>query len=158
MPESENNNQRKNNTDVPSTFATQYESNRLPLTTLLQQPVVYATGDLFRLVGSSTEEAEDKDGNKVARAVYSVQTLNSPTLKVGTMLTFKIKGENSVLSEEDNLALLKGETIPVVAFDNIRLWQVGNNEGLSADHMRPLTISPTDALRQKPQGLIYQEK
>ncbi|PMD73047.1 hypothetical protein [Companilactobacillus nuruki] len=149
--------QANNEVSTPSTFASKYESTRLPLTSALQRPTVYATGDLFRLNGSSTEEVEDKDGNVAPRAVYNVQALNSQHLALGTNLTFKIKGQKSVLSEEDNLALLEGKTIPVVAFDNIRLWQVGANEGLTADGMRVLSISPAQAISNRPQGLIFKE-
>ena len=88
---------------MPSTFAPQFESSRLPLSSKLQRPVVYATGDLFRLTSASTEEVADKDGSQVPRAVYHVQILNSKNLDPGTVLTIKVKGQESNLTKEQNL-------------------------------------------------------
>ena len=106
---------------MPSTFAPQFESSRLPLSSKLQRPVVYATGDLFRLTSASTEEVADKDGSQVPRAVYHVQILNSKNLDPGTVLTIKVKGQESNLTKEQNLTLLQGKAVLVVAFDDIRL-------------------------------------
>lgn len=142
---------------TPSSFASQFESSRLPITTALLRPVVYATGDIFRLIGVSNEQVKDRDGNIVPRASYKVQTLNSQGLTLGTMITIKIKGETSALNDEDNIALLEGKLVSVVAFDNVRHWQIGNSEGLTADAIRPLNISPANAIHQKPQGLIFQD-
>ena len=139
---------------MPSTFAPQFESSRLPLSSKLQRPVVYATGDLFRLTSASTEKVADKDGSQVPRAVYHVQILNSKNLDPGTVLTIKVKWQESNLTKEQNLTLLQGKAVLVVAFDNIRLWQVGNNEGLSADAMRVLNLNPAQAMSRAPQGLI----
>lgn len=143
---------------LPSTFVPQFESSRLPLTSKLLRPIVYVTGDLFKLVSSRTEQVVNKEGAQVPRAVYIVQVLNRKQLDIGTTLIVKVKGAENVFSEKDNVALLEGKNSLVVVFDNIRLWQLGSSEGLTADNIRILDITPTQAISIHAQGKNFNNK
>lgn len=146
-------NEAKNYTDKGEELSTFQEggSKRTPLQTALTRPLVEVVGKCFLLLSGATEMVEDPSDvtKKVPRAVYEVRTISTNTkLPIGTVLTVKIKGSKSILSDEDNKKLLLGvEKNKVVVFDDLSHWFFNGSEGLSASQIRILDLSPQDAMK-----------
>ena len=81
--------------------------------------------------------------------MYEVRVISSNTkLSIGTVLTVKVKGAESIINDEENKKLLLGvEKNKVVAFDDLSHWNFNGNEGLSASGIRTLEVSPQEAMR-----------
>ncbi|MCZ3920422.1 hypothetical protein [Lactobacillus crispatus] len=63
------------------------------------------------------------------------------------MLTVKVKGSKSVITDDENKKFLFGlEKNKVVAFDDLSHWNFNGNEGLSASNIRILEVSPQEAM------------
>ena len=135
--------------EVLSTF-NESSSKRTPIQSALTRPLVEAVGKCFLLLSGTTEEVQDSNDETktIPRAVYEVRVISSKTrLPIGTVLTVKIKGSKSVITEEENKKLLLGlEKNKVVAFDDLSHWIFNGNEGLSASGMRVLEVSPQEAM------------
>lgn len=135
--------------EVLSTF-NESSSKRTPIQSALTRPLVEAVGKCFLLLSGTTEEVQDSNDETktIPRAVYEVRVISSKTrLPIGTVLTVKIKGSKSVITEEENKKLLLGlEKNKVVAFDDLSHWNFNGNEGLSASGMRVLEVSPQEAM------------
>ena len=135
--------------EVLSTF-NESSSKRTPIQSALTRPLVEAVGKCFLLLSGTTEEVQDSNDETktIPRAVYEVRVISSKTrLPIGTVLTVKIKGSKSVITEEENKKLLLGlEKNKVVAFDDLSHWNFNGNEGLSASGMRVLEGSPQEAM------------
>lgn len=123
-----------------STFAEALLNKRTPVQNVLQKPLKVATGDLFKLVSGTNEMVKTKDGADENRAVYKVQPLNSALLPISTELEVKIKGTNCIVDEKDNVDLMLGTRIVVVAFDNLSHWVFNGAEGLNASGIRVLQL------------------
>ncbi|RMC47758.1 hypothetical protein [Lactobacillus sp. ESL0230] len=125
-------------------------SKRTPIQSALTRPLVEAIGKCFLLLSGTTEEVQDPndEAKTLPRAVYEVRVVSSRTrLPIGTVLTVKIKGSESVINEEENKKLLLGlEKNKVVAFDDLSHWNFNGNEGLSASNIRVLEVSPQEAM------------
>lgn len=138
------------NGELLTTF-NESKSKRVPIQTALTRPLVEVVGKCFLLINGFTEmisESNDSD-NVIPRAVYQVRTIGKNIqLPIGTVLTVKIKNSKSILSEQQNQALLLGqEKNKVVAFDELSHWYFNNTEGLSASNIRILDIAPQDAMK-----------
>ena len=135
--------------EVLSTF-NESSSKRTPIQSALTRPLIEAVGKCFLLLSGTTEEVQDSNDETktIPRAVYEVRVISSKTrLPIGTVLTVKIKGSKSVITEEENKKLLLGlEKNKVVAFDDLSHWNFNGNEGLSASGMRVLEVSPQEAM------------
>lgn len=135
--------------EVLSTF-NESSSKRTPIQSALTRPLVEAIGKCFLLLSGTTEEVQDPndESKTIPRAVYEVRVISSKTrLPIGTVLTVKIKGGKSVITDEENKKLLLGlEKNKVVAFDDLSHWHFNGNEGLSASGMRVLEVSPQEAM------------
>ncbi|EFQ45495.1 hypothetical protein LBKG_00463 [Lactobacillus crispatus CTV-05] len=135
--------------EVLSTF-NESSSKRTPIQSALTRPLVEAIGKCFLLLSGTTEEVQDPndESKTIPRAVYEVRVISSKTrLPIGTVLTVKIKGGKSVITDEENKKLLLGlEKNKVVAFDDLSHWNFNGNEGLSASGMRVLEVSPQEAM------------
>ncbi len=135
--------------ELLSTF-NESNSKRTPIQSALTRPLVEAIGKCFLLLSGTTEEVQySTDETKtIPRAVYEVRVISSNTrLPIGTVLTVKIKGSESVIADEENKKLLLGlEKNKVVAFDDLSHWNFNGNEGLSASGMRVLEVSPQEAM------------
>ena len=135
--------------EVLSTF-NESSSKRTPIQSALTRPLVEAVGKCFLLLSGTTEEVQDSNDETktIQRAVYEVRFITSKTrLPRSTVLTEKIKGSKSVITEEENKKLLLGlEKNKVVAFDDLSHWNFNGNEGLSASGMRVLEVSPQEAM------------
>lgn len=135
--------------EVLSTF-NESSSKRTPIQSALTRPLVEAIGKCFLLLSGATEEVQDPndESKTIPRAVYEVRVISSKTrLPIGTVLTVKIKGGKSVITDEENKKLLLGlEKNKVVAFDDLSHWNFNGNEGLSASGMRVLEVSPQEAM------------
>lgn len=126
-------------------------SKKTPIQSALTRPLVEAVGKCFLLLSGTTEEIQDpNDETKtIPRAVYEVRVISSNTkLSIGTVLTVKVKGAESIINDEENKKLLLGvEKNKVVAFDDLSHWNFNGNEGLSASGIRTLEVSPQEAMR-----------
>lgn len=135
--------------ELLSTFS-ESSSKRTPIQSALTRPLEEAVGKCFLLLSGTTEEVQDSndESKTISRAVYEVRVVSSKTrLPIGTVLTVKIKGSESVITDEENKKLLLGlEKNKVVAFDDLNHWNFNGNEGLSASSMRVLDVSPQDAM------------
>lgn len=135
------------NGELLSTFRGGNSSN--PIQGYYESILPDVIGRVFLLNGGHTEQVEDTANNSITnRAVYEVRVISkNARLPLGTNLTIKIKGAESILTDEDNANILLGTQTLVVAFDNINHWLVnGNREGLSASEMRVLDINPSEAM------------
>lgn len=132
----------------PSTFAEPIFSKRTPIAKAQTKPLEEVTGNTFKLISSTTETAQDtdKDGNRqdVDRAVYTVQPLNSKVLPVNQELTIKIKGSQSVLTEEMQMDLLYNTKIYLATFDEISHWTFSGTEGLNATDVHIVGVTPQE--------------
>ena len=135
--------------EVLSTF-NESSSKRTPIQSALTRPLVEAVGKCFLLLSGTTEEVQDSNDETktIPRAVYEVRVIRSKTrLPIGPVITEKIKGSKSVITEEENKKLLLGlEKNKVVAFDDLSHWNFNGNEGLSASGMWVLEVSPQEAM------------
>lgn len=126
-------------------------SKKTPIQTALTRPLVEVIGKCFLLLSGSTEMVEDSsnDNKEIPRAVYEVRTISTNAkLPIGTVLTIKVKGSQSILNDEDNKKLLLGiEKNKVVAFDNLSHWIFNGSEGLSASGVRVLDVTPQEAMK-----------
>ena len=135
--------------ELLSTF-NESSSKRTPIQSALTRPLVEAIGKCFLLLGGTTEEVQDSadESKTIPRAVYEVRVIGSKTrLPIGTILTVKIKGSKSLITDEENKKLLLNlEKNKVVAFDDLSHWNFNGNEGLSASNIRILEVSPQEAM------------
>ena len=85
----------------------------------------------------------------IPRAVYEVRVISSNTkLPIGTVLTIKVKGTESIVNVDEDKKLLLGlEKDKVVAFDDLSHWNFNGSEGLSASGIRVLEVTPQEATR-----------
>lgn len=138
------------NGEILSTF-NENGSKRTPIQTALTRPLKEAIGKCFLLISGSTEKVlvSNDDTKEVSRAVYEVRTLSKATkLPAGTILTIKIKGKESMLTNDENQKLLLGIEKPrIVAFDSLSHWNFNNTEGLSAEDIRELNLTVQEAMK-----------
>lgn len=136
--------------EVLTTFK-ENNSKKTPIQSALTRPLVEAVGKCFLLLSGTTEEIQDSnDESKVIpRAVYEVRVISSNTkLPIGTVLTIKVKGTESIVNVDENKKLLLGlEKNKVVAFDDLSHWNFNGSEGLSASGIRILEVTPQEAMR-----------
>lgn len=136
--------------EVLTTFK-ENNSKKTPIQSALTRPLVEAVGKCFLLLSGTTEEIQDSnDESKVIpRAVYEVRVISSNTkLPIGTVLTIKVKGTESIVNVDENKKLLLGlEKNKVVAFDDLSHWNFNGSEGLSASGIRTLEVTPQEAMR-----------
>lgn len=135
--------------ELLSTF-NESSSRKTPIQSALTRPLAEAIGKCFLLLSGTTEEVQDQnnDTKAIPRAVYEVRVISQGTrLPVGTVLTVKIKGTESIIDAEENKKLLLGlEKSKVVAFDDLSHWNFNGTEGLSASNIRMLDVSPQEAM------------
>lgn len=126
-------------------------SKRTPIQTALTLPLVSAVGKCFLLISGNTEEVQDPndESKTIPRAVYVVRVVSQNTkLPVGTMLTVKVKGAKSIITDDENKKMMLGVAkSKVVAFDELSHWMFNGNEGLSASGIRTLDVSPEEAMK-----------
>lgn len=136
--------------EVLTTFK-ENNSKKTPIQSALTRPLVEVVGKCFLLLSGTTEEIQDSnDESKVVpRAVYEVRVISSNTkLPIGTVLTIKVKGAESIVNVDENKKLLLGlEKNKVVAFDDLSHWNFNGSEGLSASGIRTLEVTPQEAMR-----------
>ena len=64
---------------------------------------------------------------------------------MGTLLKIKIKDSQSIVSSQDNEQIMFGTIVPpVVVFDDLNLWVMNGNEGLTASGIRVLKTTPKE--------------
>ncbi|UNL59417.1 MULTISPECIES: hypothetical protein [Lactobacillus] len=143
---------------VPSTFADQILNSHTPVDSARKRPLEEVVGNIFKLISSKTETVNEQDkGGKVhqiPRSVYEVQCVNGPLISDSQTLTVKIKGEESILTEEQHLKLKFNEGVIIVTFEELNHWVFSGNEGLSASgvHLKEVT---SQQFKQLVQGLRH---
>lgn len=132
-----------------TTFKPEESRKKIESARLSVVPLKTIIGTLFKLESEHREVSVNRQtGEKIARDVVDVRTLNSKYLPVGTMLTFKMKNVKPMLSKDDQQALLLGTVQVVVVFKDVLYWTIGNNEGLTASSMLVTEMSIQDAVGQ----------
>ena len=136
--------------EVLTTFK-ENKSKKTPIQSALTRPLVEAVGKCFLLLSGTTEKIQDSndESKMIPRAVYEVRVISSNTkLPIGTVLTIKVKGTESIVNVDENKKLLLGlEKNKVVAFDDLSHWNFNGSEGLSASGFRVLEVTPQEATR-----------
>ena len=136
--------------EVLTTFK-ENNSKKTPIQSALTRPLVEAVGKCFLLLSGTTEKIQDSndESKMIPRAVYEVRVISSNTkLPIGTVLTIKVKGTESIVNVDENKKLLLGlEKNKVVAFDDLSHWNFNGSEGLFASGIRVLEVTPQEATR-----------
>ena len=131
-----------------SSFVEPYKNDKLPIQSAMVTPLVNAIGNGFLLVSGETEKVTDfNDKSKSStRAVYEVRVLSKKArVGMGTLLKIKIKDSQSIVSSQDNEQIMFGTIVPpVVVFDDLNLWVMNGNEGLTASGIRVLKTTPKE--------------
>lgn len=94
--------------ELLSTF-NESNSKRTPIQSALTRPLEEAIGKCFLLLSGTTEEVQDSndESKTIPRAVYKVRVVSSNTrLAIGTVLTVKVKGSKSVITDDENKKFL----------------------------------------------------
>ena len=107
-------------------------------------------GKVFILQGGYIEESQDfnnKDKTNVSAIHEVVVTSKNAKLPLGTRLQVKIKGGELLDVENDATGFLLGTIHKVVAFDNLSHWTFNGKEGLNAENIRVLDMTPEEAMK-----------
>lgn len=124
-----------------SSFAQAILPKATPISNALQKPLKLATGSIFKVLSGSTEVAKDSNGDDTVRAVYKVQSLNSKLLPLSTEFEVKVKGQECMFKEEDNVEIMFNSKMVIVAFDDLSHWSFNGREGLNATGVRVLNLT-----------------
>lgn len=130
-----------------STFADVISSKSTPIINVLQKPLKFATGTLFKVVSGTNEEIKDKDGKKSVRAIYRVQSLDSKLLDLSHEFEIKVKNQKCLLTHADNFNITFHSKMIIVAFDNLSHWLFNGHEGLNATGVRILNMSEEQVMK-----------
>lgn len=124
-----------------STFAQPILPKGTPIENVLQKPLILATGSIFKVISGMQEIVKDDKNNETVRSSYKVQSLNSKLLPLATELEIKVKGQECLLSEKDNIDIMFNNRMLIVAFDGLSHWTFNGREGLNASDVRILKLS-----------------
>ena len=121
---------------------------RTPIQVCLNESLPDVLGKAFLLHRATTEEVEGDNGEKLPRAVYEVLVVSkNATLKMGTPLTIKVKGQKAIVGEDYNTQVLLGTMQKkVIVFDDLMHWIMPSGEGLSASGARFIEMTPQEAV------------
>lgn len=124
-----------------STFKDEFSQSNLQIENARKSPLEVTIGNLFKL-----EDAELLNG----KTIYSVRTLNSRKMPIGSLLTVSVKSTNSIFNKEMALQSLTGTQSYVVRFENLGHWLMGTKtglrEGLSADNALLVDVPMKDVI------------
>lgn len=125
---------------IASTFKNNYELSGTPIENARRLPLETTIGNIFKI-----EDAETVKQGDTTRVTYSVRTLNSKELPIGTLIKIGVKNSESVFSHQMALNTLKGSQIYTIRFDGVSHWILathnGLREGLSADKAEIVNVA-----------------
>lgn len=129
-----------------NTFADVRGSKRTPVTTAEQEVLPQIVGPIFRVIAAGDDPVIERDddgqetGAVTERGTYSVMPIGgSLANRLTSPLTVKTKGVACIFNKQQCQKLMWVTTF--IAFDELRLWNVGGQEGLSADSARVVQLS-----------------
>jgi len=132
---------QQNETIKDSTFAQAILPKATPISNALQKPLKLATGSIFKVLSGSTEAAKDSNGDDIVAAIFRVPSLYSKLLPLSTEFEVKVKGQECMFKEEDNVEIMFNSKMVIVAFDDLSHWSFNGREGLSATGVRVLNLT-----------------
>lgn len=133
-----------------STEAGSRKSKNTPIQSLRVGPLLPVIGKVFVLQGGYIEKSQDfnnKEKTNVSAIHEVVVTSKNAKLSLGTRLQVKIKGGDLLDIEKDATDFLLGKVHKVVAFDNLSHWTFNGKEGLNAENIRILDMTPEEAVK-----------
>lgn len=133
-----------------STEVESRKSKNTPIQSLRMGALLPIIGRVFVLQGGYIDKSPDfnnKDKTNVSAIHEVVVTSKNAKLPLGTRLQVKIKGGELLEVEEDSTGFLLGTIRIVVAFDNLSHWTFNGKEGLNAENIRILGITPEEAMK-----------
>lgn len=123
-----------------------------------QQQLPGIIGPVFRVIAAGDDPVIERDddgketGTITERGTYSVMPIGgSLATSLTSPLTIKTKGTACIFNKHMRQQLMWNTTF--LAFDGIRLWIVGGQEGLSADKARVVQMTE-DELKRVMNGQI----
>lgn len=135
-----------------STFAKNRANKRTPVTAAEQMLLPKIVGPVFNVVaaGDDPVNERDEDGKETGvvteRGTYAVMPIaGNLANQLAAPLVVKTKGTACIFSKQQRQQLMWSSTF--IAFDNLRLWTVGGQEGLSADNARVVQLNEEDLRR-----------
>lgn len=124
-----------------TTFRNEFSQTNLQIENARKVSLESTIGNLFKI-----EDAEILDG----KIIYSVRTLNSRKMPIGSLITISVKSSNSIFNKEMALQSLTGTKSFVVRFENLGHWLMatksGLREGLSADSAELVNVAMKDVI------------
>lgn len=141
------NEQRKMNT-----FAQITGRKRTPLTNAEQEFLPEILGPVFRVIAAGNDPVlvRDDNGNEtgevIARGTYSIMPIAGRLAnKLASPLTIKTKGRECIFNHQQCQQLMWTTTF--ISFEEIKLWTVDGQEGLSAEDVRVVKLSDEELKR-----------
>lgn len=135
-----------------STFAQVRGNKRTPITNAEQQQLPGIVGPVFRVIAAGNDPVVERneEGNETGvvteRGTYSVMPVGGSLANtLTTPLNIKTKGTACIFSKQQCHQLMWTTTF--MAFDGLRLWNVGGQEGLSADSARVVQLTEEELRR-----------
>lgn len=135
-----------------STFAKIRTNKKTPVTNAEQELLPNIVGPLFRIIAAGNDPIieRDEDGNETGavtdRGTYSVMPVGGSLANhLASPLTIKTKGVACIFNKQQCQQLMWSTTF--LAFDGLRLWNVGGQEGLSADTARVVQLTEDELKR-----------
>lgn len=110
---------------IDSSFATSYALSGVSIENARRKSLEDAIGSVFKIEDSNVIQK----GND-SRVVYSVRTLNSTGLPIGTTLKVSVKDDTNIFDEKKAFETLAGTKSYVVRFINLGHWIMGTSKGL----------------------------
>lgn len=131
-----------------SSFATDFELNGASIENARRKSLESTIGDWFKMEDASVI----KKGDEI-KTVYSVRTLNSQSLPVGSLINISVKNSQNIFDKQKALDTLTGTKSYVVRFDKISHWifgtQNGLREGLTAENVEFVNVPVTLIMHSK---------
>lgn len=141
-----------------NTFAKNRGNKRTPVTNAEQEQLPLIIGPVFRVIAAGDDPVVERDddgqetGVVTERGTYSVLPVGgSLANRLTSPLTVKTKGVACIFNKQQRQQLMWATTF--IAFDGLRLWNVGGQEGLSADTARVVQLTE-DELKQIMNGRL----
>lgn len=135
-----------------STFAKIRANKRTPVTAAEQMLLPKIVGPVFNVVaaGDDPVNERDEDGKETGvvteRGTYAIMPIvGSLANQLVAPLIVKTKGVACIFSKQQRQQLMWSSVF--IAFDNLRLWNVGGQEGLSADSARVVQLTEEELRR-----------
>lgn len=135
-----------------NTFSEIRKNKRTPVTNVEQEQLPLIIGPVFRVIAAGNDPVVERDddgketGVVIERGTYSVMPIGGTLAKrLASPLIVKTKGAACIFNPQDRQQLMWSTIF--IAFDGLRLWNVGGQEGLSADTARVVQVTEDELKR-----------